>query len=771
MRSARAAVLLWLVAAGNAQAADSTWTVAIVGRRDVVLSMRSNGEAMPSADAHLLAPDLNVAISTRDETVSIRDVNGVEWHTTNGSSRLDGPLESRPLANPVEMIRDSVFLPLDAIAQLAGRKLVLEGHGRAFLLPLPPPGSSRLASSTPTLSSAAPAASGDVRAPLGWETFAVPKTREERDASVREDADTLALQERPAAREIQPAPLEAVGVDLGIGYAQRGGAAIDATGGGTFAGYRVGLAGFLTGGSSGVTVRSGRLAVESPSSHWTAEAGDLLSEMRGLARGVRLSTRLMSRWRPAVSAYVNDGRVAGDRAAVSYRDDVLLTRNVDLRGEVATDGSRFVGVRFIAGRGNIETFYRFAVDRRAAERGVSISYGLGKGVSAHGGFRQSAGPQREQWHMAGLSVPLPRGSSFSVEQARTERQSSSDVANAFGLQLPFGPIRVIQRYTWTDIALVAGPSIFESGRRQLQSMASYSPGSRVRLTYQVGTQWYAGSDVRQWTELESAFRMTRTTSFHAVTGFPEVTDPLRLRVGVQQLLPRAFRLSIDYGHLPAFQMTSTPVPDTARFLVMLRRNWNVRTPAAGADVQGVVRDDSGAPVAGAAVSLGPFLTVTRSDGHYRFAHVPPGEHDVAVAREHLPAAFAVRDEARPLKVRDRESVRLDLTVTALHAIHGRVFLARKAGGQAGTDEGLAGVVVRLDQGDVATLTNADGSFDFYNLQPGPYVVWIDRARLRPDVIAASDERLTVVLEPDRAATSVNFRLAVHEKPVVMKELK
>ena len=344
----------------------------------------------------------------------------------------------------------------------------------------------------------------------------------------RENDDFVALRNRPALPEVMPSAHEAVGLDLGLGFAQRGGAALDATGGGTIGGYRLGVAGFLTANTGGATFRSGRIAVESPSASWTAEAGDLLSEMRGLARGVRFSRRLTSRWRPGVSFYVNDARVPGDRTAISYRDDLLLTRNVDVRGEAATDGSHFVALRLIAGKGNVETFHRYASDRGVFEHGVAASYNVGRGVNAYGGVRVSTGNLQDRWTMAGIALPLFRGSSFSVEQARNERQASSDVANTFGLQLPFGPVRIIQRYTQTDVALLAGPSIFESGRRQLQSMASYSPNSRLRFTYQVGTQWYAGSDARQWTELESALRMTRSTSIHAVTGFPAVTDPLRL---------------------------------------------------------------------------------------------------------------------------------------------------------------------------------------------------------------------------------------------------
>jgi len=769
MRAAVAGLLLSLLI-NSVGAAESLWTVAIVGRRDVVLSLRMGADGMPMADVHLLAPDLSLAVSAHNDAVAIRDVNGVEWQTANGSTRLDGPLESRVLASPVLVMQDSVLLPLDAIARLAGRNLVLEDRGRAFLIPSPAPAPSRRSSSANASTPSPAVASGDIGGPPGWQAFDVPKTADERDAMARENDDFVFFRDRPAVPEVLPSAHEAVGLDLGVGFAQRGGAALDATGGGTIAGYRIGIAGFLTANTGGTTFRSGRIAIESPSANWTAEGGDLLSEMRGLARGARFSRRVTSRWRPGVSFYVNDARVPGDRAAISYRDDLLVTRNVDVRGEAATDGSHFVALRLIAGKGNVETFHRYASDRGVFEHGVAASYNVGHGVNAYGGVRVSTGDLHDRWNMVGVAVPLLRGSSFSVEQARNDRQSSSDVANTFGLQLPFGPVRVIQRYTQTDVALLAGPSIFESGRRQLQSMASYSPSSRLRFTYQLGTQWYAGSDARQWTELESALRVARSTSIHAVTGFPDVTDPFRLRVGVQQQLAHAFRLSVDYGHLPAFESPTALSPEASRLLVMVRRTWNIRTPAAGSDVDGFVRDDSGAPVSGVAVALGQYLSVTGADGRYRFSHVPPGEHELAIAAGHLPAAFGLADQPRALKVGQSAPAHADLGVTALRAIHGRVFVDRNGNGRQDEDEGIAGVAVRLDDRGTATLTNQAGNFDFYNLEPGTCVVWIDAARLRADLEIASTERITVDLQPDRPATNVDFRLAVHDRPIRMQEL-
>lgn len=769
MRAAVAAFVLSLAVCDIVGAAEALWTVAIVGHRDVVLSMRPGAEGMPSADAHLLGPELNFTVSARAGTVSIRDVNGLEWQTTNGAMRLDGPLESRQLASPVQVAQDAVFLPLDVIAQLAGRKLVLEDRGRAFLLPLPAP------SPRPTAPKAAAAAqtavaAGDVRGPQGWEPFEVPKSLEERKMMDRESEDFVALKERPTVPDVLPNGHEAVDLDLGFGFAQGGGAALDASGSGTFAGYRVGLSTFLTGNTSGTTVRSGRLAVESPSGAWTTEGGDLLSEMRGLARGVRVSRRLTSRWRPGVSLYVNDSRVAGDRTAVAYRDSVLVTRNLDVRGEASTDGSRFAAVRLLAGRGAVETFYRYSADRDTTDRGVSVSLDLFHGVSAYGGMRLSDTDVRERWSTAGLNIPLFRQSSVSLEQTRTSRGAFSDTANAFGFQLPFGPVRIIQRYIWTDVALLDGPSVLNSGRRQMQSMASFSPNARLRFNYQLGTQWFAGSDARQWTELESVLQVARNTSFHAVTGFPSFQDRNRLRVGLQQLLPRAFRLSIDYGRLPAFQSTTVNAPEMSRLLVMLRRNFTVRTPASGADLEGLVRDDSGTPVPGAVVALGRYVTTTREDGRYRFAHVPPGTHELSVVREHLPADYAVGDQPRAIALAQGASARADIGVTSLHAIHGRVFIDANANGRLDEDEALPNAVVRLGDSSTATLTNQSGVFDFYNLQPGRYSVWLDTARLRSGLALVSAGRLTVDLQPDRAATNVDFRLTVQDKPIIMREL-
>ena len=260
---------------------DARWTVAIVGRRDVVMTVRVGSDGMPSADAHLLGPELSLSVSARNDLVAIRDASGVEWQTTSGSLRLDGPIGSRTLSSPVVIVQDAVYLPLDSIALLAGRTLVLEDGGRALLAPMASVASGRnpatafastyatgpVSSAGPAAASAtAGAAGGDIRLPNGWESFSLPKTAEERRASANGD-ELISVHQQPSVPDVMPDTHESVGLDVGLGFAQGGGAAFDVAGGGTLAGYRVSVSSFLTSNLSRASVRSGRVTVEIGRAH------------------------------------------------------------------------------------------------------------------------------------------------------------------------------------------------------------------------------------------------------------------------------------------------------------------------------------------------------------------------------------------------------------------------------------------------------------------------------------------------------------------------
>ena len=137
MRLVAVTLVLALLSAPNARGADATCTVGIAGRRDVVLPTRQGTGAMPAVDVRLRGPDLDLSVSIDDsQVVLIRDANGMTWRTSHGSTRLDGPIQSRTLTAPVHVAQHAVFLSIDAIAELAGRRLVLVDRTHALLVPM-----------------------------------------------------------------------------------------------------------------------------------------------------------------------------------------------------------------------------------------------------------------------------------------------------------------------------------------------------------------------------------------------------------------------------------------------------------------------------------------------------------------------------------------------------------------------------------------------------------------------------------------------------------
>lgn len=749
---AASATLIVAICFVRGTAAADTLLVAIGAGREVAVPIHQGAGGLVLADIRLLAQDLQIVVEQREDRVRIVDVVGAEWRTANGSLLLEGVSAHRVLTSAAVVTASGIYLPLEAIAELAGRTLVREAN-RALL--------------TSTTRTSAP----DVRAPAGWKTLSIQKTAAEIADMQRLEGDDTVLSRAVAPEEILPPSHDSLSVDVGVGYAQGMSGAGDITASGTVAGFRVAFSAFMTYGRDGALYRSSRLTMRAPSEKWWLEAGDLLSDSRGLARGVRIGRVLRSWWQPSVALYAPSVASSADRTAMAYRDELRFSANAAVRAEVSSDKSTFLGGRWIAGRTSVETFYRYTADRAIRDRGVTASYDVWHGVTAQVGARLSTGRQRDRWYFAGLTLPVANLATVSLERTRAIGIADAETS-AFGLQLPVGPVRVMQRYQWTDIGFVREPAQIDAGHRQLQSMASYSPIRRVQLTYQVGTQWFSSVAARRWTELQTVVTLTRSTSLHAVTGLPDVRNSQRFRFGLQHTLPRGFRLAVDYGALPAFQTSIADRPETSRFLIMVRRNLAVATPASGGDISGRVIGHGGEAVPGAAVRLGPYRTTSRADGGYRFARVPSGDYDLALDGAHLPARYAADGVTQHVHAAAGTRQVVDLHAVPLHAIHGHVFADRNGNGEFDAGEGVANIVMRLSVDGAATLTDDDGAYGFYNLLPDHYRVRVDGERLRSDLVVRSADTIDVdVDEGGRARTGIDFQVIERQKPIVIQKAR
>ena len=326
-----------------------------------------------------------------------------------------------------------------------------------------------------------------------------------------------------------------------------------------------------------------------------------------------------------------------------YRDRFQLLPHVRVGGEVTSDGAAFVQTQYAPPRLDLTAFYRSTRGPIAGrDKGVSGGLALGRGVAVSGAIRVSdAASDSSQWQLASIRLPLARQASVTLERSWWTGSADDGATNAVTLQVPLGPVRLMQRVQWgrTDYRHRAVPFGFD--RRQSHSSASYTPGPWGNVNYQQSTQWFDDGTVQEWDEVSSMLQLGRRTTAQFVTAFPDISDPQRFRARVTHRLSPTLQLEAQYGRLSAFQLTRASEGEQSRVMVTIRKTWQLESPARGGEVRGRAIDQAGHQVPGALVRLGPYSAITDEAGDYAFTRVPDGQFELALDKDKLPAAYAL----------------------------------------------------------------------------------------------------------------------------------
>lgn len=567
---------------------------------------------------------------------------------------------------------------------------------------------------------------------------------------------------QPARSPVRtPAPHETLRTLVGVGYVQGADVGVELLSDGSFAGAQVRLNTLVTGGREGLLFDHGSLSVFQPDSQWHVEAGDLFSHLGGVQFGARVTMKAGAR-RPAVAVYGSRRGMPDRSIVVSYRDQLVLARQTLLDAEIASDGSYLLRNRLSFPRLDVESLYRSRRDTAASRHaGVSGAVRLWRGTSLQAGINDAAaGRESGQWRSVAVRVPVWRGVDLTLERAFASGRDTAQATTAAMASVAAGDLRFFHRYQHGGYDLGFGDQAVSLERQQTTSMTSYTPRPGVNLTLQLATQRTDDGRMQHWEELQATFRLSATTTLRTVTAVPDLRDPDRLQAYLRQELPAGFSLQADYGRLSAYQSIVHEL-DRSRFKLMLFKRVGIATPARGSTVAGRVLDTNGRGVSGALVKLGPYGAYTDPDGAWRLRHVPPGAYDLALDPGHLPADFAWDGRHRRIEIRSRSTVRADLHVTPLNAIHGRVFEDRNGNGRVDAGEAVAGAVVRI--GEQLTVTGTDGAYAFYNLWPGLHNVQVERL---PAAYVSSRHEREVRLPDGAPVTGVDIAVDRREKPVI-----
>jgi hypothetical protein len=738
--------LLAYTIATAAGAAQDFWTVTLHGSDVTTAAAPREHAGALIVNVTALSSALQIGVEPRGDEVQIRDAQGGEWLGRHGQSMLSGIGRRRFLSVPLSLEGATVYLPADATAELAGLQLRLDRTARRAVL-----------------------VSHDAEAASSWDSFTIGKTAEELAQHERIYGASSATPRGRARNELLPPAHDTLRLRTGLGYVRGEDWGMDLLATGRVAGLQADSDAFLTYGDRGLEFMSGRFTLSDPDLGWSATAGDLYSDAIGRVRGLRTSLRIGERHTPTVSLYLDTFRNGEDKPVLSFRDELSFGKTLMLGGEIATDGSYFVRGR--ASQGPLSV-YGYWLDRSALgsdSHGIEASLGLWRRINLRAGLSRSGeGADQTERLSFGLRVPLRTGWDLSLEQTSSQSESFRHNIQSASLFFPVSRVRAQLRYqhrsTELFIPRAEGAGWFGSDQHDLAASAMYARGA-LSFSVNGNTSFRPGGSAKLNGQFHAGLRLSRRIQVQAGGSFSELFDPDQLRLRLDVGLSGNTSLVAEYGRLSPFQGGSVD-PDAELFKLTLRRAWNVKTPARGGAISGVVKDQLGHPLRDVGVSLGRYTAVTDAEGRYAFKNVPDGAYELQLDEKGLPADYASKAQQRTLQVGRRTRELVEFGVIPLSSIHGLVYQDRNGNGTADPDEGIAGVAVLA--GARATATGADGSFSLYNLEPGEHTVRLG-SHLPGHLVAVPPAEAAVELLPGQPVTGLELRLQERRREIVFQD--
>lgn len=753
-----ALVLVLLGLASGVWGAEA-WSVQLSGR-DLTREARPlEAGGVLTVDLSALAPILGVRVDTSGEGVTITNASAQSWSLAPGSTLLSGTGTTILLPGPADIQGARVRLPVEIVAEIAGRQVQVEHEQRRIRLADSLPGPKPVPDSVPE----------------GWDAVAIAKSPGELEYTARMNGSSprnravnpprmnrgpLKLPDSTGRLRIQSEQSYIFGADGGTRLA----------GDGKLFGYDTHFNTIITEGRRGLGMLGGRAGLADAARVWEVQAGDLFSPLWGFARGLSYARQTGNRNRVTSSLYL---KTAPDQPVTpiwSLRDDLELNSKWQFQGETTSDGSLFGRTSFRGDRLTLDGFGRDARSRIGRGYGGSISYLLPRNILVSARSNEfGLGVNPVTLRSLTGRLPVWRRVDLFVESTWIETIAARATVRGATLSVPFRTFRVRGRYATRSDQRHAldGLAGSRAGWREWMTAVSWTPHRWVTLDSQYLSRSRASGENQGWDQLLLAFRPSRRLSIHWMGRLTDPFDDTRLRTRVQWQASETLYLGLEYGQIPTFQNFAYEI-SSRTWRINVRKDWGLNSPIPGAEVRGVVLGARGRPAQGVVVEVGEYAVETDEHGEYQITGLPKGSYAVKLREQTLPAGAYASNAVRLFEAGTRGKHRFDLLLGRLGQIRGVVFIDVDEDGEPGFGEGLSGIPVFL--ADAATSTSDGGEFEFTNLPPGRHEIRLDPARLPPNLQPASAAVVEVILSgPDPGSREIRFRLERVAKPIVFQD--
>jgi hypothetical protein len=163
------------------------------------------------------------------------------------------------------------------------------------------------------------------------------------------------------------------------------------------------------------------------------------------------------------------------------------------------------------------------------------------------------------------------------------------------------------------------------------------------------------------------------------------------------------------------------------------------------------------PAPGVTVRLDQGRTAASgSDGRFRFADVPSGEHRVGIVTEQLPVEFDLGPTREAtVAVTPGKAATVDFSVILM------AFLTGKVNGPLGAP--VNGIVIRLSGTERQTTADTSGNFRFSKLHEGDYTVVLEEKMLPENAFLTTPGSISLSLRAGQETPVAEFRFEIRKQ--------
>jgi hypothetical protein len=698
-----------------------------------------------------LGPVLGIAVVPENSGFTILSADGTRWRWQLGDSTLISDTQSMPLLLPGLQQGPSLYLDAKAVSELCRIPVVIDPASMQICFRRQEAVAAETQSEDYTFD--------------GWRAFTIAKPAADRPVASRSSLARIPIPRPPTA-------YDRMNVRLGIGYVQGADFGMELSSSGKLAGGDLNFSAIGAYGNRGTRLRNTHLTWLDREGGRGVEAGDLYSDAWGLVQGARYTWRASGDHWPSLGMYLKTSRTDNPTTSLAYADQINVTPTLALGGEIATDKSHYLNVRYDGRPFQLFLFKRSLSNHMGENEGMFGSLSLTRSISLFYGTTSSTDSfgRSTVYRNVGLRLPLLKRCGLVLGQTEYEHESSSSRTRSVGLTVPLrNNVHLFVRYqkVASDRDMLSGGvwNLRDSGDSLLTSLSMFA-GPRVHLDYQRSRYTQTGRTA-YYEQLVTNYSLSPDTSIQVITGFPNLADTDVLRLRLQQRLRDNLSLTLDYGRLSPFQ-DGTDVFGKRGFMLMLRKTWPCMVPARGGKISGTVLDQLGQPVESITVRMGAYSAASDKQGRYAFRCVPTGSYKIAIADESVPADYKIETSAQQIKVDRSTEETVDFRLIPFGCILGRVF--NDANGNRRYDPGEGAADVTVFANDRVTATDRDGRFGFYNLDPGKYTVKIGTELLDKRYMVSGPTDFELDLRPMESITNLEFRVEFRKKPIIFATL-